>query len=140
MYIKFSYAYELNIDFKRHADFSHISSDIVSFRLANKLYKTKISGDLRPNNKYKIRENLQNFKTRLSFFIVPSHIMITRCRTSFESRERRSFDSATGCAGPCALVFVEYKVTYRIHYRTGIRSMHAKVEKQAQLEPATLGE
>lgn len=32
-----------------------------------------------------------------------------------------------------ALVFVEYEVTYRIHYRTGVRSMHAKVEKQAQL-------
>lgn len=39
-----------------------------------------------------------------------------------------------------ALVFVEYEVTYRIHYRTGIRSMHAKAEKQAQLEPATQGE
>lgn len=32
-----------------------------------------------------------------------------------------------------ALVFVEYEVTYRIHYRTGVRSMHAKAEKQAQL-------
>lgn len=71
---------------------------------------------------------------------MPSRLRIARCRTSFESRERHSFDSATGCAGSCALVFVEYEVTYRIHYRTGIRSMHAKVEKQAQLEPATLGE
>lgn len=54
-------------------------------------------------------------------------------------------DDATDCAASCApdhgaLVFVEYEVTYRIHYRTGIRSMHAKAEKQAQLEPATQGE
>lgn len=55
---------------------------------------------------------------------------------------RKASDSAASCAaGPrCALVFVEYEVTYRIHYRTGVRSMHAKAEKQAQLEPATLGE
>lgn len=38
-------------------------------------------------------------KTRFSFVIVSSHLRIVRdTRTSFESRERRSFDSATGCA------------------------------------------
>jgi len=55
---------------------------------------------------------------------------------------RKALNSVASCAaGPrCALVFVEYEVTYRIHYQTGVRSMHAKAEKQAQLEPATLGE
>lgn len=55
---------------------------------------------------------------------------------STESRERHSTDYVASCAPDLgALVFVEYEVTYRIHYRTGIRSMHAKAEKQAQLEP-----
>lgn len=59
-----------------------------------------------------------------------------RPRESFESREE-AFDSAPDRG---ALVFVEYEVTYRIHYRTGVRSMHAKAEKQAQPEPVTQGE
>lgn len=71
----------------------------------------------------------------------PSMIARARCRTPFEFRERRSTALASCAAGPrCALVFVEYEVTYRIHYRAAVRSMHAKAEKQAQLELATLGE
>lgn len=60
---------------------------------------------------------------------------IARCLSNFAKGVRQSY----AAAGP-RCVFVEYEVTYRIHYRTGVRSMHAKAEKQAQLEPATLGE
>lgn len=92
-----------------------------------------------------IGENLQTIcKTRGSRFVtMPSRLRIERDASRLSNLAkgiRSTARRAALCVGSCALVFVEYEVTYRIHYRTGIRSMHAKVEKQAQLKPATLGE
>jgi hypothetical protein len=83
-------------------------------------------------------KDIRRIRTHITFAVSSTIALLDAFPVS-----RKAFDRRAGARGElrrwttvCALVFVEYEVTYRIHYRTGVRSMHAKAEKQAQLESA----